>query len=560
MPIDVKLYRVLIASPSDVTEEREIIRKEIARWNSINSESEKIILLPTGWETDATPDLSERGQAVINRQLIDDNKCDILIGVFWTRIGTPTPEAQSGTVEEIERALAEGKRCMVYFSDKAIPPSTMNNEQYERLKQYKQDLNKRGLTSQYKDTDDFKEQVSDHISKVVKEIVKEDKERRAAEQEAKTTEQALGLHSQTITNQWDTNNIKGEYITLLNQTKEVDITFTDLSNAQRTVRYLLTSPFGVQDMEDAKEREINKIKEVLNSPDLATLFNTGQPNSETISPICQIMETASTPSMFAVSSIAKYGDDSSIDWLEITGDWIERLSTRIIESDYYKYVSYLKTYPALLLFYSLGISALRSGNIYFLKELTNRRVYLSDTDREVNILYNLDSRYVFYDDLGKFIKTGFKTRYTPVSDHLAPLIKNKLYPHEEEQKYINWFDLFEFLISLKSVEKCSCSYPIHGSFVWRHETKNFIIRTIQDAVWQNSKLGKTVLRLFDDITNFKELANKYDSYAKQCNRSPDFERSYPFYISELIRLAEEETRVSSLYHLNHLSDVLKERE
>ncbi|WP_069791591.1 DUF4062 domain-containing protein (plasmid) [Cyanobacterium sp. IPPAS B-1200] len=533
MPINTKLYRVLIASPGDVIEEREIIREEINRWNSMNTKSMKITLLPIGWETDATPDLRERGQAVINRQLVDN--CDILIGIFWTRIGTPTPKAKSGTVEEIERALAEGKRCMVYFSDKPISPSTMNKEQSERLEEYKQDLKNTGLTSQYKDTHDFKEQVFRHINNSVLEIEKEDKERRAAEQEAKTTEQALGLHSETNTN------IKRENITLLNQTKEVDITFTNLSNAQRTVRYLLTSPFGIQDMEDAKEREINKIKEVLNSPDLATLFNTKQVNSETISPICQIMETASTPSMFAVSSIAKYGDDSSIDWLEITGDWIERLSTRIIENGYYQYVSYLKTYPALLLLYSLGISALRSGNIYFLKELTNRRVYLSDTGQEVNILYNLNSRYVFYNDLGKFIKTGFETKYTPVSDHLAPLIKNKLYPHEEDQKYINWFDLFEFLISLKFVEKCNCSYLINGSFVWRHETKNFIIKAIQGAVCQNSKLGKTVLGLFDDITNFKELAHRYDSLALEYNSSLGFDRSYPSYISELITRAEKNT-------------------
>ncbi|MFM6281891.1 MAG: DUF4062 domain-containing protein, partial [Dolichospermum sp.] len=100
MPIEAKLYRVLIASPGDVADERAIVREEIARWNAMHSETMKIVLLPIGWETDATPDLRERGQAVINRQLVDN--CDLLIGVFWTRIGTPTPEAESGTVEEIE--------------------------------------------------------------------------------------------------------------------------------------------------------------------------------------------------------------------------------------------------------------------------------------------------------------------------------------------------------------------------------------------------------------------------------------------------------------------------
>ena len=194
MPIETKLYRVLIASPSDVAVERAIVEEEIARWNSIFATDMKIVLLPVGWERNATPDLSERGQAVINRQL---DGCDLLIGVFWTRIGTPTPEAESGTVEEIERAAAEGKRCIVYFSDKPVSPSSVDKQQYKRLQQYKKELNQRGLTCPYKDISEFKEKVSRHIAKAIQEIVKEDKERRAADQEAKVTEQAIGLPIQS---------------------------------------------------------------------------------------------------------------------------------------------------------------------------------------------------------------------------------------------------------------------------------------------------------------------------------------------------------------------------
>ncbi len=113
MPVETKLYCVLIASPRDVSAERDIIREEIARWNSMHTLDMKMILQPVGWETDATPDLHERGQAVINRQLVDTS--DLVIGVFWTRLGTPTPLAESGTVEEIERVANEGKRCIVYF-------------------------------------------------------------------------------------------------------------------------------------------------------------------------------------------------------------------------------------------------------------------------------------------------------------------------------------------------------------------------------------------------------------------------------------------------------------
>ena len=96
MPIETKLYRVLIASPRDVEDERKIVREEIARWNTMHAESMAIVLLPIGWETDATPDSGVSAQAAINRQLVDN--CDLLIGIFWTRIGTPTLDAASGTI------------------------------------------------------------------------------------------------------------------------------------------------------------------------------------------------------------------------------------------------------------------------------------------------------------------------------------------------------------------------------------------------------------------------------------------------------------------------------
>ena len=522
MPIEVKLYRVLIASPSDVTEERNIIREEIARWNSMHTESMKIILQSTGWETDATPDLNERGQAVINRQLVDN--CDLLIGIFWTRIGTPTVEAESGTVEEIKRAVNQGKRCIVYFSSQALPQNNFDQKQYDRLQEYKQELNKRGLTSQYENIDDFKEKISRHIVKAIQEITKEDKERRAAEKEAKITEKVLELPTQPVSN-----------------TSKSDITFTTLSNAQKTVKHLLGSRFGIQDMEDAKEEEINKIKTVLNSPDLANIL-AQKSDTKSISAICQIMETASTPSMLAVSSIAKYGDDNSEDLLEIVGDWIERLSTRKSESGYI-YISRLKTYPGLLTFYSVGISALRSGKIEFLKKLMERKVYSSKYQSSQSILYEILS--VFDNDLGKMIEPGFEKKLTPVSDHLAPLIKSKLYPNEEEERYLNWFDLFEFLTSLKTVEFCGAPFP--GSFVWRRDTKTFMIKAIQEAIRQNSKLGKAVLRLFDDTENLKKIASRSDQEKIGYNFLSG--ASYPSYISQLIEWAEKGKTVADYNEL-----------
>lgn len=521
MPIEAKLYRVLIASPGDVADERAIVRKEIARWNAMHSEAMKIVLHPTGWETDATPDLRERGQAVINRQLVDN--CDLLIGVFWTRIGTPTPEAESGTVEEIERAVAEGKRCIVYFSDQPISPSIVNQQQSKRLQKYKKELNQRGLTCLYTDTSDFKEKVFRHITKAIQEIVKEERERRAAEQEARVTEQAIGLDIQP-----------------LRQPTTLTVELTNLANAQTTIKQLLESRFGIQDLEDIKEREIAEIQNALNSPDLSTLFSQ-QPTTENIPAIAQVIEAIATPSIFAISSIGKYGDDTSIDWLEIVGDWIEKLSTKKLESGY-KWASYIKTYAGLLAFYSIGIPALRSGKINFLKEVIERRIYSREYDREFLLVEAVDPRYVFY-DIQKFVEPGFDRRFTPISDHLSPLLKSKLYPNEVEASYLDWFDLFEFLVALKSVQ-LNRDRPYFGSFTWRTETNRFIVKAVQEAALEKSRLGITISKLLGGNQKLEEVAPRYDDLASQTRR--DFGRGgAPAYISKLIQLAKNGQRIVS---------------
>jgi hypothetical protein len=529
MPVETKLYCVLIASPGDVKAEREIIREEIYRWNSMHAIDTKMVLQPVGWETDATPDLQERGQAVINRQLVDT--CDILIGVFWTRLGTPTPEAESGTVEEIERAANEGKRCIVYFSDQEVSLSTIDQRQYKRLEKYKQELNKKGLTNSYKTIEEFRERVSRHITKAVQEIAREERERRAAEKEAKITEQAIGLSTQPI-----------------QTSQNADISFETLADAQASVKKLLESKFGIQDMEEAKEKEIAKIQTVLNSPELASLFNQ-QATAESISAIAQIIETATTPSMYAIAAVGKYGDDSSADWLEIVGDWVERLSTRKLESGY-KWVSYIKTYPGLLLLYALGISALRAGKINFLREVVERQIYSREYDREFNLLETVDPRYVFYDKISNLIEPGFERRHTPVSDHLAPLIKNTLYLNEEETKYHNWFDLFEFIISLKAAQ-LGYAYPYFGSFTWRTETNRFIFKSIQDTALRQGKYGTAVSDFFNKDSGFMEAAKIYDDIANKSRR--DFGRaSPPRYVSLLIQLARQGIRVTTYQQLNNI--------
>src|SRR5206468_6654815 len=100
------VVKVMIASPSDVPQERRLARDVIEEWNAIHAEDRGIVLMPVGWETHSSPEMGDRPQAIINRQLLRNS--DLLIAVFWTRLGSPTGAAQSGTVEEIEEHLGAG--------------------------------------------------------------------------------------------------------------------------------------------------------------------------------------------------------------------------------------------------------------------------------------------------------------------------------------------------------------------------------------------------------------------------------------------------------------------
>src|SRR5258708_4201917 len=136
-----QVLKIMIASPGDVAAERNVIRDVVHDWNATHSEERAQVLLPIGWETHSAPEMGDRPQEIINRQLL--RGCDLLIAVFWTRIGSPTGKADSGTVEEIEEHIAAGKPAMVYFSGAPVHLESVQAEQYAALKQFRESCRQR---------------------------------------------------------------------------------------------------------------------------------------------------------------------------------------------------------------------------------------------------------------------------------------------------------------------------------------------------------------------------------------------------------------------------------
>lgn len=144
----------MIASPGDVSEERDIIRAVIHDWNDVNAAISKTMLTPMGWETHSSPELGARPQELINARVLKD--CDLLVGVFWTRLGTPTGKAESGTVEEIEEHIKAGKPAMIYFSSKPVAPQSIDSVQFAAVQSFKKKCRHLGLVEEFDDVDQFK--------------------------------------------------------------------------------------------------------------------------------------------------------------------------------------------------------------------------------------------------------------------------------------------------------------------------------------------------------------------------------------------------------------------
>lgn len=171
MALEVLLVRALIASPGDVPDERSAVRDVIAQWNATHIPARRVVVEAVMWESHSTPSFGSRPQEVLNEQL--GAGCDFLIGVFWTKFGTHTGVAESGTVEEIEEFEKSGKPILLYFSDKAVQPGSVNLEQYQRVLDYKAQIKNKSLYHAFSDLAQFREAVARHLNDVVEKIVEQ---------------------------------------------------------------------------------------------------------------------------------------------------------------------------------------------------------------------------------------------------------------------------------------------------------------------------------------------------------------------------------------------------
>ena len=149
VPFPANVVFTLVASPGDVAIEREAIRKALWDFNDLHSQALQIVLLPVLWETHSRADLGTHPQELLDQQIVDG--ADVVIGVFWTRIGSLLPDGTPATVHELERVVAAGKPALLYFSNQPAVPSSIDPKQMNGVTEFKERAQKWGIYREYDD-------------------------------------------------------------------------------------------------------------------------------------------------------------------------------------------------------------------------------------------------------------------------------------------------------------------------------------------------------------------------------------------------------------------------
>jgi hypothetical protein len=177
MPRAVDVLSVFTASPRDVALERKALERVVEELNRVWSPQFRVQIELLKWETHVTPSVGSDAQAIVNDQIAD--RYDVFLGIFWTRIGSATPRADSGTIEEFERAYRRWQKdpssieIMVYFKDEPISPTLVDPNQLSCLNDFKARLESLGvLYRPFKTSDEFVDLARLHLSKLVGQIAK----------------------------------------------------------------------------------------------------------------------------------------------------------------------------------------------------------------------------------------------------------------------------------------------------------------------------------------------------------------------------------------------------
>ena len=160
--IGATIYDLLLSCPGDVIDLKDIIDDCVKNFNKLLGETNNIRVDLKHWSTDSFPQSGDKPQNLLNKQFIDD--CDLCVALLGNRFGTPTDNYDSGTEEEIENMITNGKQVFLYFIERSVDPSTIDTEQLSKVRSFKEKYTDKGIYSVIKSEEELKAQFLNSLS------------------------------------------------------------------------------------------------------------------------------------------------------------------------------------------------------------------------------------------------------------------------------------------------------------------------------------------------------------------------------------------------------------
>jgi hypothetical protein len=168
-------HTVILASPSDVPREREIVHNIIDKLKEEFKENNITFTLKR-WETDADPGFHPKGGQGKIDEVLKIFESDLFIGIFYKKVGTPVFDSPSGSQHELKQAIESWKEkgspdIKLYFKKALIPIDELKDNEiddFKRIRDLKKELYQYGILQEYETENDFEEMIEKHLRNFLK--------------------------------------------------------------------------------------------------------------------------------------------------------------------------------------------------------------------------------------------------------------------------------------------------------------------------------------------------------------------------------------------------------
>jgi hypothetical protein len=170
--VETRQIRIFVASPGDVSEERQIVTDVASEINRTDGKDKKYLLTVLKWEDDTYPALGDP-QTSITKQI---GEYEVFVGLMWQRYGTATKSADSGTQEEFDNAYRAwqanpARPVMFYFRQQpGSGPKGFSAQQLKQLAEvaeFKERVEKVGYVREYQDPPAFREKLAVELRRAI---------------------------------------------------------------------------------------------------------------------------------------------------------------------------------------------------------------------------------------------------------------------------------------------------------------------------------------------------------------------------------------------------------